>query len=564
VRIRTFVFVVATATAAPALAGDDDKTNWTGFFLGGHLGMLTSTTNFVDPNGPPIYGGSVTAGGVLAGFQAGYNRQVAPQWVLGIECEYSFLGGSGSNTCLQPSTTVTGSNCKIQPRELASLAGRVGFLTRPQGSTMLFGKAGVSWLRATASINPNAVSTLDQGFIDDGITFSDDPSEPAATGGSIGAFGPTIGAGVEYAFSPRWSLKFEYDYHHFSGMSLAAPQVTDITTTGVVTNLGSGGSASISQNLHIAKMGLNYRFGGPAKDTSSANAPAAAASESGEPPFVPGWEFDAGTRFWYSSGRYQNQNGTPNQLVSRLTYRDVIGQSGELFARADAPFGVFVKGFVGGGGLGRGKMYDEDWGLASALASVPTGFEVTESDVNGTIHYITGDLGYNVLRGRDHKVGVFAGYNRYETTMNAMGCTQLVANASGVCAPPIAGTTTTISQNDAWQSIRLGVSAEATLWDRLKIAGDVAWLPYVKYDGLDIHRLRNLFFPIQGTGKGVQAELILTYMATEKFGIGIGGRYWSMWTHYAAQTTDQANVFEVETDRYGVFLQASYRFTAGR
>ncbi|MBL0899247.1 MAG: porin family protein, partial [Reyranella sp.] len=106
-RIRTFVFVVATATAAPALAGDDDKTNWTGFFLGGHLGMLTSTTNFVDPNGPPIYGGSVTAGGVLAGFQAGYNRQVAPQWVLGIEGEYSFLGGSGSNTCLQPSTTVT-------------------------------------------------------------------------------------------------------------------------------------------------------------------------------------------------------------------------------------------------------------------------------------------------------------------------------------------------------------------------------------------------------------------------------------------------------------------------
>ena len=537
----------------------EDTTNWSGFFLGGHLGMLTSTTSFNDPNGPPIYGGSVTAGGVLAGFQAGYNRQVAPQWVLGVEGEYSFLGASGSNTCMQPSTTVVGSNCKVQPRELATLAGRVGFLTQPQGRTMIFGKAGVSWLRSSTSINPNNVPFLDSGFIADGVTFSDTPDQAQPTSGSIGAFGPTIGAGVEYAFSPRWSLKFEYDYHHFSGMSLTAPEVTDVSTTGVVTNLGSGGSSAMTQNLHIAKMGLNYRFGGPAKDT-----PSSASAASDEPPYVPGWEFDVGTRFWYSSGRYQNQNGSPNVLVSRLTYRDVVGQSGELFARADAPFGVFVKGFVGAGGLSRGKMYDEDWGLSSTLASVPTSYEVTDSDLNGTLHYITGDLGYNVMRGRDHKVGLFVGYNRYETTMNAMGCSQLVANSSGVCSPPLASGTTTISQNDAWQSVRLGVSAEAMIWDRLKIAGDLAWLPYVKYDGLDIHRVRNIYFPIQGTGKGVQAELILTYMATEKFGIGIGGRYWSMWSNYAAQTTDQSNVFEVETDRYGVFLQASYKFTAGR
>lgn len=549
----------AAAWAAPATAGDNDDTNWTGFFLGGHLGMLSSTTNFNDPNGAPIYGGSVTAGGVLAGVQAGYNQRVAPQWVLGIEGEYSFLGGSGSNTCLQPSTTVTGSNCKVQPRELATLAGRVGFLTQPDGRTMLFGKAGVSWLRYSASMNPATVSFLDQGYINQGITFSDDPNQPAPTSGSIGAFGPTIGAGVEYAFSPRWSMKFEYDYHHFSGMSLVTPQVTDVSETGVVTNLGSGGSSAMTQNLHIAKIGLNYRFGGPAKDTP------ASMSAADEPPFVPGWEFDVGARFWYSSGRYQNQNGSPNQLVSRLTYRDVTGQSGELFARADAPFGVFVKGFVGAGGLSRGKMYDEDWGLNSELGAVPTGFEVTESDLNGTLHYITGDVGYNVMRGRDHKVGVFVGYNRYETAMNAMGCNQLVATSSGVCSqPPIPPTTNGISQIDAWQSVRLGVSAEAKVWDRLKIAGDFAWLPYVKYDGLDIHRVRNIYFPISGTGQGVQAEMILTYMATEKFGIGVGARYWSMWSYYAAQTDVPSNIFEVETNRYGVFLQASYKFTAGR
>ena len=78
----------------------------------------------------------------------------------------------------------------------------------------------------------------------------------------------------------------------------------------------------------------------------------------------------------------------------------------------------------------------------------------------------------------------------------------------------------------------------------------------MKYDGLDIHRVRDLYFPVQGTGRGVQGELIASWMMTDAFSVGVGGRYWSMWTDYAAQTTDPANLFPVETDRYGVFLQA--------
>lgn len=559
-RFRTLAGAAAVAAMAwggPAAAGD--RIDWTGFYLGGHLGLLFSTTSFTDPVGPSIYGGSVAAGGALAGFQAGYNRQVAPQWVLGIEGEYSFLGAYGSNTCLQSSTTIVGSNCKVTPREVATIAGRAGFLTEPGGRTMIYGKAGVAWARSDVSLNPNNAPTQQQAWTDDGITLNGIADSGPATSASFGAWGPMVGAGFEHAFSPRWSLKGEYSYLHFSGMNLATPDPTDVSEGGVVTNLNSAGSSFVRQNLHLAKIGLNYRFGAGSSSSSSDGASPQAA------PFAPGWEFDVGTRFWYSSGRYQNQNGGQNMLVSRLTYSDVTGQSGELFARVDTPFNVFVKGFVGAGGLANGHMYDEDWGLS--FTAVPNSYEVTQSDVLGTLHYITGDVGYNVLRGADHKVGLFVGYNRYETTMNGMGCVQLVAPASGICSsPPIAGGTTVISQIDAWQSVRLGVAAEALLWNRLKVGADIAWLPYVKYDGLDIHRVRNLYFPVQGTGTGVQGELILTYMATEKFGIGIGGRYWSMWSTNAMDVGqgNGINYFPVETDRYGVFLQASYKFMAGR
>ena len=63
--------------------------------------------------------------------------QMFGKTVLGIEGEFTFLSAYGSNTCQQPNTTIVGSNCKVMPRQLATLAGRAGFLTEPGGRTML-------------------------------------------------------------------------------------------------------------------------------------------------------------------------------------------------------------------------------------------------------------------------------------------------------------------------------------------------------------------------------------------------------------------------------------------
>src|SRR5262249_28096437 len=85
-----------------------------------------------------------------------------------------------------------------------------------------------------------------------------------------------------------------------------------------------------------------------------------------------------------------------------------------------------------------------------------------------------------------------------------------------------------ISQDDTWQSLRVGRSAVVTLWDRLAINGDLAYLPYAQFSGLDSHWQRTpvAFFPQDGTGRGVQTELVLTYGITESLNVGVGGRYW--------------------------------------
>lgn len=557
---------------APARAGDNPPAppvaaaprSWTGFYAGAHAGGLFGTTTFSDPDGPPLYGGTVSSPGFLAGVQLGYNHQIAPQWVVGLEADASWLTAMGSNTCLQSSVTIVGSNCKVTPRALGTVAGRVGFVTEPHGRTLLYGRAGVAWMRADVSMNPNNVPHLDQGFINNGFTFTDTPDQGDPTSASLTSWGPTVGAGVEYALSSAWSLKMQYDYMHFGGLSVPTPQTTDVTINGQVTNLPSSGFSSVTQDFHAVRLGLNYRFGVGSGRAGADGSAAYGAAAPPAAPWVAGWDIDVGLRYWYSSGSFQTANGAPNILVSRLTYDGVTGHSGELHARVDTPFDVFFKGFVGGGSLATGNMYDEDWGLSSNLAAVPTSYEVTQSNISGSLFYLTADLGYNVMRGRDHKVGLFVGYNRYETTMNAMGCAQLVQPASEVCFPASPTSTNVISEFDTWQSLRLGVSAEARIWDRFTISGDFAWLPYVKYDGLDIHRLRNLSFPVQGTGRGGQAEIILSYQPIESFSIGVGGRYWTMWTDNASQTDSPSNVFEVETQRYGVFVQATYRFKAPR
>jgi opacity protein-like surface antigen len=547
---------------------------WSGLYVGGQIGGLGGSSTFSDPYRPSIFGDKVNTSGFLAGLQLGYDWQVNPRWVVGVVADANYLDGKGSFTCLQASPTLLGSNCEVDPRVLATVAARGGYLLDPLGRTLLYGKAGGAWtnseITASPNNNPGALSGF-PGYISPG----------APTNTSAGAWGGMVGVGLEHALTPAWSIGLEYDYYRFAATNVATPFTVNLTrsTTPLFTGVPSS-TSGVTQDMQIVKLALNYHFG---NDPWAASLDAPVFAIGAFPTKAPAiavwnrWQLDAGTRYWYSTGSSTNTSGA-GSVVSRLPYTNLTGQSGEFFARVDTPSEVFVKGFIGAGAITGGKMNDEDWALLEGRPpnQVATGYEVTGSTASGWLKYGVADVGYNILHGASYKVGPFVGYSYFHQTINGFGCTQLTTPGS-VCDPsPVTANQPIISQDETWQALRVGASAIVTVWDRLAINGDVAYLPYAQFSGLDSHLLRDpiAFFPQNGTGRGVQTELALTYAVTDYLNVGVGGRYWAMWSAGANQSchggcgdpgvfgVSPPTPFTTNTQRYGTFVQISYRFNA--
>ncbi len=192
---------------------------------------------------------------------------------------------------------------------------------------------------------------------------------------------------------------------------------------------------------------------------------------------VPAWQADFAARYWYGSAKTSKSlydvPALSSAMVSRLTYSDMASSAGEFFGRVAFTNGWFVKGYAGAGALAKGNLQDEDF---------PPGidpYSSTNSDQHGGfLSYASADVGYNVLRGGDFRVGAFVGYHYFNEGMNAFGCSQTATNPD-VCQPPIPTSYEVISQNNTWQSVRLGLDGSVMLGDRFKLSGEGVWLPYV-------------------------------------------------------------------------------------
>lgn len=529
--------------------------SWTGLYIGGHVGAGFGTAPFADPAGPSIYGGTVRSLTALGGGQIGYNWQVPNSFVvLGVEADASALASDGSATCFASSGFFVSANCRVRPDAGGSLTGRVGWATGPRARTLVYVKGGAAWLDEHIEVTSNAFSP------------------PVATTFDGVRWGWTAGVGVERALTPAWSLRLEYDYAKFSDLGMATPasigQVAPPSFTGLF--LTPGGTTSVGQTLQTVKVGLNYKVG---QDLHAQWDPSTAdwhLRGTADAAYVPDAEIEIGGRTWYSSGRFQKDLGAtvnpalPNVLASRLTY-DSTAATGELFARVDTPSNIFVKGFIGGGKILSGNMHDEDW-LITDLAIFAIPYSNTVSSVSGDLAYGTFDVGYSLFRGPSSNVGGFVGFNYYRENKAAYGCNQ-IANPFSDCVPAIPNSTLTITEDDKWYSLRLGINGVVTVADHLKLTADAAYLPYVAFRGTDNHLLRtdvpSTVSPESGSGQGVQLEAILSYAFSNAFSVGAGGRYWAMWAPGAFTnifgTACPCQALPVRTDRYGAFLQASYK-----
>jgi hypothetical protein len=281
---------------------------------------------------------------------------------------------------------------------------------------------------------------------------------------------------------------------------------------------------------------------------------------------------EIGARTWLGTGQTgKDLYGLDGHtMVSRLTYRGLVGASGEIYGQVNER-NYFVKGVAGIGKLAmRGSLQDEDFATAGFSP-----YSSTDSSLHaGDIGYVTLDGGAYLAETKNARVGVFAGYGYLRQVMNAYGCTQTATNPD-VCVPAISDSTAVITQTNGWNALRLGVNGDMEFGQGWRIKGEAAVLPFVTLNGTDDHWLRicNMTgcftggIPEDGTGWGYQLEAMLDYTLANRMTVGIGGRYWHMQssgsTHFEGHVVGVAAApqrVDWSTDYYGVTAHAGWQF----
>jgi outer membrane immunogenic protein len=222
---------LSIALAAPAMAADlrmpvkapppmvAPAYNWTGFYIGAHVGGAWGTKDWVAVGVGPL--GSHDIDGLIAGGQVGFNYQVGA-WVWGVEVDFSWANLDGGHT-----DTVFVGNNTTEVNWLGTATGRVGLAW---DRALIYAKGGAAWVRDVYTITS-------PGFL----------AETRDTN-----WGWTVGAGLEYGLTPNWSMKLEYNYLDFGTERISFNP-----------NAGAPFERDVDQNIHLVKFGINYRFGGP-------------------------------------------------------------------------------------------------------------------------------------------------------------------------------------------------------------------------------------------------------------------------------------------------------------
>jgi hypothetical protein len=286
----------------------------------------------------------------------------------------------------------------------------------------------------------------------------------------------------------------------------------------------------------------------------------------------PAFSGELGIRYWFSwsQSTLDLYDIAGTGLVSRLTYDGMNGHNAEVFGRFDNNNGFYLKTYLGGGWLVNGRLTDEDF------PPLTSPYSRTYSDQHGgTLAYGAVDLGYNIFERSNFRLGAFAGYHFMMERMSAFGCVQ-VGNNPGICGGNGFPTSVEgITQNNTWQSLRVGLDADLKLTKQLTLSADAAYLPFVYLLGTDRHLLRigtapgdfTGGIPEDGTGWGYQLELALSYAFDENVKVALGGRWWHMETGGHADFenmivggTGFQQRLDWKTDQYGLFVQGSFKF----
>ncbi|HEY2530596.1 MAG TPA: carbohydrate porin [Xanthobacteraceae bacterium] len=234
--LATFAGKVAAADlpvkAPPQLPAYD----WTGFYLGGHLGYAWGDSNWSTTGASgefslaqPIDVFSET-GSFYEGLQAGYDYMLPNRFVIGVEGDVSFpsfpnLSGisiGGTSTFSTPANgTETYSETALA---FGTLRGRIGYAP---GNWLFYATGGFAWTYDRLTLANLVTGTTDMPF--------------------LWRLGWAAGAGVEAPIAPHWTARLEYLFTDYGNSSMP------------FANAGQRFTSDLS--LQELRAGLDYQFG---------------------------------------------------------------------------------------------------------------------------------------------------------------------------------------------------------------------------------------------------------------------------------------------------------------
>ena len=200
--------------------------NWTGPYIGLYAGADRGIEHWSFNNGagPTV---KPDLAGAMGGGQVGYNIQVG-KTVFGIEGEYGVANARGGVSC--PNSNFF--TCEAESNRLAMLTGRVG---TTWGRALFYVKGGLAAGEVTAATKLNPPAN----------PFGPLPFTPGLST-SNWQIGWTVGGGMEFALTDRWSAKGEYMHY-------------DLGSDTFTTFVGDPGTR-VETRGDTVRVGVNYHF----------------------------------------------------------------------------------------------------------------------------------------------------------------------------------------------------------------------------------------------------------------------------------------------------------------
>jgi outer membrane immunogenic protein len=272
---------------APNFLAPAPVSTWTGFYAGVNAGYgfsadprdtgeqtyyanTSGDDSSTEDHGPggPSWQNQSKLSGALGGAQIGYNLQINPFAVIGIEADFQGSGLSGSSSTYD-STHMTLLPFPVGgPNEwpvagtagvsqhvnwYGTLRGRLGWVATPD--LLLYGTGGFAY----GQVHQN-FSYVGGFLADPALGFMGSHWNGDASSSSI-RVGWTAGAGLEWKIPgwQNWSVKAEYLYTDLGSttVSLSAPAFRNSNGTGGRTVEATN---SVDAKWHTVRVGLNYHF----------------------------------------------------------------------------------------------------------------------------------------------------------------------------------------------------------------------------------------------------------------------------------------------------------------